>query len=118
MLRPAEALAEVKRIPGAREAVTGELDVEAVLRRRDEVIHDLDDSVQLPWLEQRGVTVVRGRGRLDGERRVRVGEETLVARKAVVVAVGSGAAFPPIPGLATAGARPARPGSWSTRSAG
>jgi pyruvate/2-oxoglutarate dehydrogenase complex dihydrolipoamide dehydrogenase (E3) component len=99
LLRPAELLAEVERVPGAREAVTGTLDVAAALARRDEVIHDLDDSVQLPWLEQRQVTVVRGRGRLDGERRVRVGEQTLEARTAVIVATGSGAAAPPIPGL-------------------
>ncbi len=51
LLRPAEALAEAHRVPGATQAVTGELDVDAVLRRRDEVIHDLDDSRQLPWLE-------------------------------------------------------------------
>src|SRR5918912_3790482 len=62
LLRPEEAVDEARRIPGAREAVTGALDVGAVLRRRDEVIHDLDDSVQLPWLEARHVTVVRGRG--------------------------------------------------------
>ena len=99
LLRPAELLAEVERVPGAREAVTGALDVGAVLARRDEVIHDLDDSVQLPWLEQRHVSVVRGPGRLDGERRVRVGERVLEARQAVVVATGSGAAIPPIPGL-------------------
>jgi dihydrolipoamide dehydrogenase len=48
LLRPAEALAEARRIPGAREAVTGGLDVQAVLSRRDEVIHDLDDTGQLP----------------------------------------------------------------------
>jgi pyruvate/2-oxoglutarate dehydrogenase complex dihydrolipoamide dehydrogenase (E3) component len=99
LLRPAELLAEVERVPGAREAVTGTLDVAAVLARRDQVIHDLDDSVQLPWLEQRHVTVMRGRGRLDGERRVRVGDRTLEARQAVIVATGSGAAVPPIPGL-------------------
>jgi pyruvate/2-oxoglutarate dehydrogenase complex dihydrolipoamide dehydrogenase (E3) component len=99
LLRPAELLAEVERVPGAREAVSGTLDVAAVLARRDQVIHDLDDSVQLPWLEQRNVTVVRGRGRLDRERRVRVGERTLEARQAVIVATGSGAAVPPIPGL-------------------
>src|SRR5437667_12363510 len=51
LLRPAEALAEAQRIPGAREAVTGRLDVEAVLSRRDEGIHDLDDPAQLPWPE-------------------------------------------------------------------
>jgi dihydrolipoamide dehydrogenase len=73
-----------------------------VLARRDEVVHDLDDSSQLPWLDERGVTLVRGHGRLDGERRVRVGDEVLVARKAVVVATGSSATIPPVPGLAEA----------------
>ena len=41
LLRPAEAIAEAQRIPGAAEAVTGPLDVGAVLRRRDEVVHNL-----------------------------------------------------------------------------
>src|SRR4051812_49713751 len=62
LLRPYEALAEVTRIPGAAEAITGKLDAAAALARRDQVIHDLDDSVQLPWLEDRGVTLIRGRG--------------------------------------------------------
>jgi dihydrolipoamide dehydrogenase len=48
------------------------------------------------------VTLVRGHARLDGERRVRVGDELLEARRAVVVATGSGPAQPPIPGLAEA----------------
>jgi dihydrolipoamide dehydrogenase len=56
----------------------------------------------VPWLEQRNVTVVREAGRLDGERRVRAGDETLVARKAVVVATGSSPLVPPIDGLAEA----------------
>src|SRR5919109_4927891 len=91
LLRPGELLAEVRRIPGVREAVTGELDAAAVLKRRDEIVHDLDDSGMEPWLTDRGVTIVRGRGRLDGERRIRVGADVLVARRAVVVATGSGA---------------------------
>src|SRR5450755_3806618 len=44
LLRPAQALAEARRVPGAAQAVTGGLDVTAALARRDEVIHDLDDS--------------------------------------------------------------------------
>ncbi|HEY5187587.1 MAG TPA: NAD(P)/FAD-dependent oxidoreductase [Solirubrobacteraceae bacterium] len=100
LLRPAELLAEVARVPGAREAVGGELDVAAALARRDEVIHDLDDAVQLPWIESRGINLVRGAARLEGERRVRVGDQVLEARRAVVIAVGSGAAIPPVPGLA------------------
>src|SRR5919202_4571365 len=50
LLRPYEALEEARRIPGAREAVTGRLDAQAVLDRRDEGIHDLDGGAQLPWL--------------------------------------------------------------------
>jgi pyruvate/2-oxoglutarate dehydrogenase complex dihydrolipoamide dehydrogenase (E3) component len=102
LLRPAEALAEVRRVPGAAEAVTGDLDAAAALARRDEVIHDLDDSVQLPWLEDRGIELFRGHGALDGERRVKVGDDTLAARTAVVIATGSGEAIPPIDGLADA----------------
>ncbi len=99
LLRPGELLEEVQRVPGASEAVTGKLDVAAVLKRRDEVIHDLDDSIQLPWLESRDITVIRGYGKLDGDKQVRVGDDLIQARKAVVVAVGSGALLPPIPGL-------------------
>ena len=97
LLRPGELLAEARRVPGIDAAVS--LDPQAVLDRRDEVIHDLDDSVQLPWLEERDIELFRGEGRLDGERQVIVGEGTLIARRAVVVATGSGAAMPPIDGL-------------------
>jgi pyruvate/2-oxoglutarate dehydrogenase complex dihydrolipoamide dehydrogenase (E3) component len=100
LLRPGEVLDEVRRVPGAKEALTGELDVKAVLRRRDRIVGGLDDAHQVPWLEDRGIELVRGHGRLDGERRVRVGELNLLAREAVVLATGSGAAMPPIPGLA------------------
>src|SRR3954453_22417601 len=72
LLRPAELLAEARRVPGGREAGARPLDVEALLARRDEVIHDLDDAVQIPWLNEHAITLVRGRGRLEGERCVRV----------------------------------------------
>jgi dihydrolipoamide dehydrogenase len=110
LLRPAEALAEARRIPGAREAVTGGLDVQAVLSRRDEVIHDLDDTGQLPWLEQRGVVVLRGHARLAGERQVQLNGGVISARRAVVLATGSEPSLPPIPGLADADA-------WTNRMA-
>jgi pyruvate/2-oxoglutarate dehydrogenase complex dihydrolipoamide dehydrogenase (E3) component len=110
LLRPGELLAEARRIPGVREAVTGGLDAAAILRRRNEIVHDLDDSGMEPWLADRGVAVVREHGRLDGERRVRAGDETLVARRAVVVATGTSALLPPIDGL-----RDARP--WTNREA-
>jgi dihydrolipoamide dehydrogenase len=110
LLRPAELLREVARVPGAAQAVTGSLDVPVVLARRDEVIHDGHDDGQLPWLESHGIELIRGQGRLDGARRVRVGEDLLVVKDAVVIAVGSGTLFPPIPGLAEASA-------WSNREA-
>jgi dihydrolipoamide dehydrogenase len=104
LLRPYEALAEARRVPGAAEAVTGTLDVPAVLRRRDEIIRNLDDSSQLPWLEQRNIALFRGRGRLSGQRCVTVqgrdgGTHELEARRAVFLAGGSLPAMPPIPGL-------------------
>jgi pyruvate/2-oxoglutarate dehydrogenase complex dihydrolipoamide dehydrogenase (E3) component len=110
LLRPAELLAEVKRVPGAAQAADGALDVAAALARRDEVIHDLDDSSHVPWLEDRGVSLFRGDGRLDGERRIVVGDDVLTARRAVVLATGSSAAMPPIDGLADAE-------PWSNREA-
>ncbi len=96
LLRPIELTNEARRVPGV---TVGGLDIPAVLARRDEVINGQDDTSQLPWLEERGVEVVRGRGRLDGERRVRVGDDVLVGRRAVVVATGSTPLLPPIPGL-------------------
>jgi dihydrolipoamide dehydrogenase len=56
------------------------------------------------------VAIVRGAGRLDGERRIVAGDDTLVARKAVVVATGSSPLIPPIDGL-----REAKP--WTNREA-
>ncbi len=107
LLRPPDLRAESARVPGVP---TGELDVQRVLDRRDEVVHDLDDGEQVPWLEARGVTLVRGHGVITGERRVRVGEQELEARVGVILATGSLTTMPPIPGL-----REARP--WTNREA-
>ena len=110
LLRPGELLEEIERVPGVREMVTGELDPKLVLARRDEVIHDRDDSSQEPWLDERGIELFRGQGRLDGERTVLTGADRLVAKRAVVIATGTAAAVPPIDGLAEA-----RP--WTNREA-
>src|SRR5690348_16710677 len=99
LLRPYEALAEARRIPGAAEAITGPLDVDAVLARRNEAVHDWDDAAQLPWLDDRGIELFRGRGRITRERRVVVGDTELDATRAIFLAGGTRPAMPPIPGL-------------------
>jgi len=108
LLRPSDLLAEAERVPGI--AVGERLDPQAVLDRRDEVIHDRDDSGQLPWLEEHGIDLFRGSGALAGERQVRVGDDLLTASRAIVVATGSAAAMPPLDGLDSA-----RP--WNNRDA-
>ncbi|MFU8945716.1 dihydrolipoyl dehydrogenase family protein [Mycetocola zhadangensis] len=105
LLRPPSARDAAQRVGGAREAVTGPLDVSAVLARRDYFVSDWDDSSSLPWLEGAGIDLVRGRGRLAGVRRVEVttgnGEVVVLeARHAVAVCTGSDALIPNIPGLA------------------
>jgi dihydrolipoamide dehydrogenase len=113
LLRPGDVIAAARRVPGAAEAITGAVDVAAALEWRDEITSNWNDEGQLPWLEERGIALVRGEGRLAGERAVEVtigngSVRRLLARRAVVVATGTGAAIPPIPGLA--GVRP-----WDNR---
>ena len=107
LVRPGDALAAARRVPGASQAVTGVIDVEAAFARRDVMTSSWDDSGQLPWLEQHGIDLVRGSGRLDGDRSVVVttggGEaRRLRARRAVLLATGSAPALPPVEGLAEA----------------
>ena len=50
LLRSPVALRAARQLPGAREAVTGELDVAAVLRRRDSFASNWKDDGQASWL--------------------------------------------------------------------
>ncbi len=105
LLVPLHALAAARRLPGAAQAVTGEVDVQAVLDRRDEFISHLDDGPQASWVQSISAELVRGKGRLTGERQVEVSladgsTRQLRASKAVVVATGTRAALPPVEGLA------------------
>ncbi|MFD1932010.1 dihydrolipoyl dehydrogenase family protein [Nonomuraea mangrovi] len=105
LLRPMELAAEVSRVPGL--ALDGPIDVAAVLNSRDKAVGYLDDSGQAEWVTKLPATLLRGRGRLAGERLVEVKDKdgtitTLRARHAVVLATGSVPVVPPIPGLAEA----------------
>jgi pyruvate/2-oxoglutarate dehydrogenase complex dihydrolipoamide dehydrogenase (E3) component len=102
LLRPGEVVAAARRVPGAAQAVTGVPDAGAALARRDWMTGDWDDASQVRWVESVGVDLVRGHGRLAGAKVVEVDGRRLTARRAVVVATGSDAATPPIPGLASA----------------
>ena len=107
LIRPGDVIAAARRAPGAAEAVTGQIDVAAALAQRDYMTSNWHDEGQLPWLNEHKITLVRGTGRLEGERTVAVerdGEDRrmLWAEQAVVLATGTSAALPPIEGLAEA----------------
>jgi pyruvate/2-oxoglutarate dehydrogenase complex dihydrolipoamide dehydrogenase (E3) component len=115
LLRPGDVLAAARRTPGAAEAVTGRLDVPAAFARRDYMTSGWHDDGQARWLEGTGIALIRGTGRLTGERAVEVlaadgGVRRLGAARAAVLATGSTAVIPPVPGLAEA-----RP--WDNRAA-
>ena len=115
LLRSAQALRAAQQVSGARQAVTGELDVQAVLARRDSFASNWSDEGQVRWVAGAGISLARGHGRITGPKQVTVAApdgrtEVLTARHAVVVSTGSDALIPDIDGL-----RDARP--WTSREA-
>ena len=107
LLRGPEVLAEVARVPAAASAVTGTIDVGRAFDSRDAFASGWDDRGQVEWLDGAGVTLLRGHGRLAGERLVEITADdgtttTAEARRGVVLGVGTRAAMPPIDGLAEA----------------
>jgi dihydrolipoamide dehydrogenase len=105
LLRSGALLRAARNVDGAKQAVQGDLDVAAVLRRRDKVTSNWKDDGQVEWLNGADIDLVRGHARLTGPKRVQVtgsdGElTTIVARRAVAVCTGSASLLPDIPGLA------------------
>jgi len=98
LLRPVETVAAAQHAGGARAAVTGQIDVAEALKWRNEVVSNWDDSGYLPWLEERGIELVRGEARITGPGKVEVGGDTYETDR-IVLAMGSTAAIPPIDGL-------------------
>jgi pyruvate/2-oxoglutarate dehydrogenase complex dihydrolipoamide dehydrogenase (E3) component len=98
LLRPGEAVQQAREAPGAAEAVNGKLDAAKALAWRDYMVSDYDDSGQVKWLEDTGIDLLRGVGRIAGPGRVAVdGEEHETER--IVIATGSDPVFPPVEGL-------------------
>jgi pyruvate/2-oxoglutarate dehydrogenase complex dihydrolipoamide dehydrogenase (E3) component len=112
LLRPIHATRASQRVQGSTGAT---LDPRGVLARRDAWVNrradgSLDDSGQVGWLDHVGITLLRGEGRLTGERTLDVDGREVTARHAVILATGSRAAVPPVEGL-----REASP--WTNREA-
>ncbi|HYN33056.1 MAG TPA: NAD(P)/FAD-dependent oxidoreductase [Ilumatobacteraceae bacterium] len=103
IIRAADLLAEAGRVNAMAGTATVTPDYSKVADRiRDEATDNWDDTVAVDRFVGTGGTFVRGRGALDGEGRVRVGDDTYVARLGVVIATGTSPALPPVPGLAEA----------------
>jgi pyruvate/2-oxoglutarate dehydrogenase complex dihydrolipoamide dehydrogenase (E3) component len=98
LLRPGEALADARRAPGAREAVTGDLDPQQALGWRDYMVNGYDDSNQRKWADGKGIAVIRGTGRITAPGTVTVGDDSYTADH-IVIATGSDPVIPPIDGL-------------------
>lgn len=115
LLRSGQVLRAARQVPGAAQAVTGTLDVAAVLARRDSFTSNWSDEGQVEWVSGAGISLARGHGRVTGPKQVTVtaadGSTTvLTARHAVAVSTGSDPFIPEIDGLPAA-----RP--WTSREA-
>ncbi|MDP3972260.1 MAG: NAD(P)/FAD-dependent oxidoreductase [Candidatus Nanopelagicales bacterium] len=101
MIRAANAIAEANRVPALGGEVTVSPDFSTVADRiRSEATDDWNDQVAVDRFTGKGGIFVRGAARLLSRDRVLVGEDVYVAGRAVVIAAGTSAAIPPIPGLA------------------
>ncbi len=93
LLRPGEA------VHGAREAAAkADVDVVAALAWRDSMVSNYSDANQQRWLADRGIHLLRGRGRLAGNGIVDV-DGALHTADHVVLATGADPFVPPVPGL-------------------
>jgi pyruvate/2-oxoglutarate dehydrogenase complex dihydrolipoamide dehydrogenase (E3) component len=108
MLRPGDALAAARDVPGAREAITGALNTAAALAWRNFQVSDYSDAGGMAWARAAGIDVLRGQGRLAGAHTVAVDDATYTADH-IVIATGSDPAIPPVPQLREL------PGVWTNR---
>jgi dihydrolipoamide dehydrogenase len=110
LLRPGEALDETLAVPGAAGAIRGGADVPAALEWRDYMVSSYDDTGQVKWLNEAGIALIRGSGRITGPGVIDVDGNRHGARH-IVIATGSEPVIPPIPGLAELD------GVWTSREA-
>lgn len=111
MIRASNLLQEARRV----NEMAGRAEVEAdwprvATRVREQVTGDWDDTLAVRRFEDRGGTLVRGRGRFTGPRTVSVDDRGFTAKRGVVIATGSQPRIPPIEGLGGVG-------FWTSRDA-
>ena len=99
LLRPGEALQAAREAPGAAQAASGELDAAAAFEWRDFMTSNWEDAAKEEWLRSKGIDVLRGSGSIAGAGRVMVDDREHSCEH-VVIAAGSEAIVPPVPGLA------------------
>ncbi len=106
LLRPAEAVWAARRVPGVAASVDSWEEVAAF---RDGVASGWDDREKADRYAAKGVTILRGRGRIDGPGRVVVGDAVHTTPR-IVIATGSVATIPPVAGIGAVDA-------WTNREA-
>ena len=100
MARAANLLAETRRVPGMAGTSTVTPDWAPVARRiREEATDNWDDRVAVERFERKGGHFVRGTGRVTAPNSISVGDDVFTATQALVIATGTEAVVPPIPGL-------------------
>lgn len=109
LLRSGHAVRAAGRLAGARQAITGRVDADAVFARRTAFTDGWDDGGQVAWLASADIDLIRGHGRLAGPHAVQIGDRVVTAA-AIALATGSRPVIPDIPGLASAS-------PWGTREA-
>ena len=98
LLRPIQVAHESQHLAGVQSA---NVVADDLLTRRNAQVSEYDDSAQKQALEDSGVTVVRGHGRLTGEKTVEVhasdgSTRSLQAQRAVVITTGTAPNIPPV----------------------
>jgi dihydrolipoamide dehydrogenase len=107
LLRSAAVVRAAQHVDGAKQAVTGTIDVAAVFARRNSFTHDWNDDSQVDWVKGAGIALVRGHARFTGPKELSITNNdgeigVLRAKHAIVVSTGSNPLMPDIPGLAAA----------------
>ena len=98
LLRPGEVLSEARQAPGAREAISGPINVREALAWRNFQVSDWDDSHQAEMLTDNGVDLRRGDALISAPGQVEI-DGKLLETERLIIATGSDPVIPPIDGL-------------------